>query len=85
MLSDEQRIALAIEHLGETAAENCGFGAVTNYARTIERAATIAAMRRCAEICDVQHDKARTSPGAARAFACAERIRAEIARLEAEK
>lgn len=29
-----------------------------------------------AEICDDQHDKARTSPGAARADACAKAIRA---------
>lgn len=29
----------------------------------------------CALICDEQHDKARTSPGAARALFCADRIR----------
>lgn len=35
-----------------------------------------AAIEACAKICDDQHDRARTSSGAARADACAERIRA---------
>ena len=41
-------------------------------------AALVAAKEReaCAMICDEQHDKARTTPGAARAMFCAERIRA---------
>ena len=46
---------------------------------TLERfAALVAAAEReeCAKICDTQHDAARTSPGAARANMCAERIRA---------
>ena len=35
------------------------------------------AIEECAAICDAQHDKARTSPGAARADACARAIRAK--------
>ena len=59
-----------------------------DFARTIERAATIAAMRRCAEICYAQgrewdSDDVVTEKNYA-AF-CGYEIRAEIARLEAEK
>jgi len=41
-------------------------------------AALVAAQEReaCAKVCDDQHDKARTSTGAARANACAAAIRA---------
>ena len=41
-------------------------------------AALVAASEReaCARLCDGQHDRARTSPGAARAEACAAAIRA---------
>lgn len=41
-------------------------------------AALVAAAEReaCAKVCDAQHDAARTSTGAARANACANRIRA---------
>ncbi|WP_341929243.1 hypothetical protein [Methyloversatilis discipulorum] len=39
-------------------------------------AARSAALEEAAEVCDRQHDRARTSPGAARANACADAIRA---------
>lgn len=45
----------------------------------LERFAALVAARereRCAKVCDEQHDKARSSPGAARAMFCADRIRA---------
>ena len=43
--------------------------------RKVERA--VAAEREaCAKVCDEQHDRARTPPGAARADACARAIRA---------
>lgn len=39
------------------------------------QAASKAMQERCAEICDKQHDRARTPSGAARADFCATRIR----------
>lgn len=44
-------------------------------------AALVAAKEReaCAQVCDEQHDRARATPGAVRAMACAERIRARSA------
>ena len=40
------------------------------------KSARAAALEEAAEVCDRQHDRARTSPGAARANACADAIRA---------
>lgn len=90
--------------LGSSLAENqqALLEYIEEVARAIERAATIAAMRRCAEICDELEEHwsdykdtallngdvelsnaASGEPRAARSIAAA--IRAEIARLEAEK
>ncbi len=38
--------------------------------------AVLAEREACAQLCDLQHDRARTSTGAARADACAAAIRA---------
>lgn len=66
-----------------------------DFARAIERAATIAAMRRCAEICEKVGDEYQRQEGslyselrtdAESGVRSAEyEIRAEIAKLEAEK
>ena len=70
------------------------------YTQYIEQAATIAAMRRCAEICDSEtkirigaamkhledsESRARCMSAARAATNCGLEIRAEIANLEAEK
>ena len=57
------------------------FRTIYEYARAIERAATIAAMRRCAEI----FDERNCGFGFYEPHEPAEIIRAEIAKLEAEK
>ena len=66
--------------LGSNLAENqqAMLDCIEEVSRSIERAATIAAMRRCAEICEEQSDW-QSSSWAARV------IRAEIANLGAEK
>lgn len=67
--------------LGSNLAENqeALLDYIEEVARAIERAATIAAMRRCAEICAHQWTRAGTADD------CEYVIQEEIARLEAEK
>ena len=62
------------------------------FARAIERAATIAAMRRCAEICEraarqdrISNESLGWSASVTPPESIAEAIRAEITKLEAEK
>ena len=53
----------------------------TNHAAILARR-DARTLRKAAAICSEQHDKARTSPGAARALACEERILAIAIKLE---
>lgn len=50
--------------------------------RLVAQKAVEAEREACAAICDLQHDQARTSPGAARADACARNIRARSTGVE---
>ena len=46
------------------------------YTRVVTKMVADAEREACAAICDLQHDRARTSTGAVRADACAQAIRA---------
>lgn len=61
--------------IGGDSANEC-LAAVYERVRDFARAAVQAEREACAQLCDQQHDRARTSPGAARADACARPIRA---------
>lgn len=49
---------------------------MTRFAELVADKAAAREREACAEVCDEQHDRARTTTGAARAMFCAERIRA---------
>lgn len=49
---------------------------IERFAKLVEQRTAEAEREACAAICDLQHDRARTSTGAVRADACAHAIRA---------
>ena len=57
---------------------------IEGYARAAVAEAVQRERERCAKLCDEQHDRARTSTGAARADACAAAIRATPAKTDTE-